>query len=230
MKQEWQGFYAQLLDLNRQPSSRWPVGKIVCIGRNYAAHAQELNNPIPEQPLIFIKPTTSACQIDTQLNLNSRLGPIHYETEIALLIGATICQASPEEAMSKVIGVGLALDLTLREEQTNLKNLGHPWERSKAWDKSCPVTNFISSQEISDWHNLELCLKINGQVKQLGNTAQMLTSIPNLLSHLSQTFTLLPGDLVITGTPAGVGQLAHADQLELSLTNYFTLSTQVNLS
>lgn len=208
-------------------SNAWPLGKLVCVGRNYAEHAAELNNPIPEQPLLFIKPATSAVAMQESVYLPKGVGDVHYETEIALLIGSPISKAQPAKALEAVIGVGLALDLTLRDLQTELKKLGHPWERAKAWDGACPLSNFVPVAEVKDWQELELSLAINGIEKQRGKAKQMLTPIAELLSHISQTFTLMPGDVVITGTPAGVGKLADGDQLDVQLTNLLKVTTQV---
>ena len=205
----------------------WPLGKIVCVGRNYAEHAAELNNPLPDQPLLFIKPATSAVDLQQAIQLPSDQGDVHYETEIALLIGQTLTKAEPKQAMAAVVGVGLALDLTLRDLQTELKRLGHPWERAKAWDGACPLSEFIAAEEVKDWQELELSLKINGIEKQRGKAKQMITPIAELLSHISQTFTLLPGDIVITGTPAGVGKLTAGDQLQLELTGLLQADTRV---
>jgi 2-keto-4-pentenoate hydratase/2-oxohepta-3-ene-1,7-dioic acid hydratase in catechol pathway len=199
-----------------------PLGKIVCVGRNYAEHAAELNNPIPAQPLLFIKPATSAVDMKHPLQLPQGQGDVHYETEIALLIGKTLCKVDEATAMTGVAGVGLALDLTLRDLQSELKKQGHPWERAKAWDGACPLTAFVPADRVTDWSELELVMRLNGIEKQRGKASQMLTPIVSLLSHISQTFTLLPGDVVITGTPAGVGRLAAGDQLELELTDLLT--------
>ena len=208
-------------------SNAWPLGKLVCVGRNYAEHAAELNNPIPEQPLLFIKPATSAVAMQESVYLPKGVGDVHYETEIALLIGSPISKAQPAKALEAVIGVGLALDLTLRDLQTELKKLGHPWERAKAWDGACPLSSFVPVAEVKDWQELELSLAINGIEKQRGKAKQMLTPIAELLSHISQTFTLMPGDVVITGTPAGVGKLADGDQLDVQLTDLLKVTTQV---
>lgn len=204
-----------------------PLGKIVCVGRNYAEHAAELNNPVPEQPLLFIKPATSAVAMHEFLHLPQGVGDVHYETEIALLIGQPLSKATAIEALAGVVGVGLALDLTLRDLQTKLKQQGHPWERAKAWDGACPLSDFVAAEQVTDWPALELSLSINGVEKQRGKACQMLTPIAELLSHISQTFTLLPGDVVITGTPAGVGKLAAGDRLQLELTDLLKVTTQV---
>jgi len=208
-------------------TNTWPLGKLVCVGRNYAEHAAELNNPIPEQPLLFIKPATSAVVLQEPVHLPKDVGDVHYETEIALLIGSPLTKAKPEAALEAVVGVGLALDLTLRDLQTELKKQGHPWERAKAWDGACPLSDFVPVAEVEDWQELELSLAINGIEKQRGKAKQMLTPIAELLSHISQTFTLLPGDVVITGTPAGVGKLTTGDQLNVQLTNLIQVTTKV---
>lgn len=207
--------------------NRWQLGKVVAVGRNFAEHAAELNNPIPEEPLLFIKPSTSLVDMQKPLRLPQNQGEVHYELEIAVLISEQLTQASPEEALSKVAGVGLALDLTLRDVQTQLKNLGHPWEKAKAWDGSCPLSYFVPAKKITDWQELELSLSINGELRQQGKANQMLTPIPQLLSYISHNFTLLPGDLVITGTPKGVGKLNSGDQLNASLTHLIEVNTQV---
>lgn len=200
--------------------SEWqqPLGKIVCVGRNYAEHAAELNNPIPAQPLLFIKPATSAVSMKQRLRLPQGQGEVHYETEMALLIGKPLCKVDESTALAGVVGVGLALDLTLRDLQSELKQQGHPWERAKAWDGACPLTTFVPADRVTDWSALELVMRLNGVEKQRGKASQMLTPIARLLSHISQTFTLLPGDVVITGTPAGVGRLESGDRLDLELT------------
>ncbi len=204
-----------------------PLGKIVCVGRNYAEHAAELNNPVPAEPLLFIKPATAAVPLNQPLQLPAGKGAVHYETELALLIGTPASQLSPEQALKSVSGVGLALDLTLRDLQSQLKAKGHPWEKAKAWDASCPLSTFVQAAAIETWEHLEFSLRINGQEKQRGRAEQMLTPFAELVSYISQHFTLLPGDVVLTGTPAGVGPLTAQDRLELELQGHLLVSTRV---
>ena len=192
-------------------------GKVVCIGRNYLEHIRELNNPIPERPVLFIKPSTALVDLDTPLQLPSERGSCHHEIELAVLIGATLCQADAEAARPAVAGYALALDLTLRDLQTELKNKGQPWEMAKAFDGSCPITPFLKPEALSNPRNVDLALIVNGQLRQQGNTAQMMRGVFELLALCSQHFTLLPGDVVLTGTPAGVGPLQAGDSLELIL-------------
>ena len=129
-----------------------PLGKIVCIGRNYAEHARELNNPVPEEPLLFIKPSTAAIHITRPLTPPQDHGEVHFETELAVLIGRPLTNASASEAEIAILGYGLALDLTLRDVQSELKAKGHPWERAKSFDGACPLSPFVSPERLQQEH------------------------------------------------------------------------------
>ena len=200
-----------------------PVGKVVCVGRNYAAHARELGNEVPEAPILFIKPATSLTPFDEHIAIPADQGEVHHEIEMAVLIGDTLRNASPKEVQWSLAGYALALDLTLRDVQTRLKEKGHPWERAKAFDGACPVSGFVDARGVSVRQTLDISLTINGEVRQQGNTAQMLFSTFELIAHMSESFTLQPGDLVLTGTPAGVGPLKAGDQLQAKLGNLLTV-------
>jgi 2-keto-4-pentenoate hydratase/2-oxohepta-3-ene-1,7-dioic acid hydratase in catechol pathway len=205
-----------------------PVGKVVCVGRNYAEHAKELNNPIPAEPLLFIKPSTAIAPLAEPIVLSSSRGPVHYETEIALLIGSRLSgEVSEAEACQAIAGVGLALDLTLRELQDQLKTKGHPWERAKAFDGACPLSLFVPVADVPVLSELSLELQINGTLRQQGSAKQMITPIPRLLQQIAEVFTLLPGDVVITGTPAGVGVLHAGDQLQAAIPGLLAQATAV---
>lgn len=202
-------------------------GKIVCVGRNYAAHAKELNNPIPEQPILFIKPASALADLSQPLQIPADRGECHHELELALLIGAELSQAKPADCLNAVAGYGLALDLTLRELQAELKAKGHPWERAKAFDGACPLSAFIPATEVDDWRQLHLQLQRNGQLQQSGQCADMLFPIEQLLSEISQSFRLQAGDVVLTGTPAGVGPLQRGDTLHCELPGRLEVTTRV---
>ena len=202
-----------------------PVGKVVCVGRNYAAHIAELNNPVPESPILFIKPTTALAPINLPLKLPVNRGEVHYETEIALLIRSPLTNASEAQCNEAIFAIGLGLDLTLRNLQNQQKATGLPWEVAKAFDNSCPMSGFVAKEHVDRLDNLEFSLSVNGELKQEGHTLNMLISIPGLLSYMSQHFTLLPGDIILTGTPEGVGALKSRDKLELRLNDLFTIST-----
>lgn len=202
-------------------------GKVVCVGRNYADHAKELDNPVPSQPLLFIKPATALAPLDAPIALPRSEGDCHHELEVALLIGAPLCRAAPQECLAAVAGYGLALDLTLRELQSELKAKGHPWERAKAFDGACPVSSFVPRDTVGNWQALEFQLHRNGQLQQHGHCADMLFPIEQLLSEISYSFSLQPGDVVLTGTPAGVGPLKPGDKLDCQLGDYLNVSTVV---
>ncbi|WP_305857544.1 fumarylacetoacetate hydrolase family protein [Balneatrix alpica] len=204
-----------------------PLGKVVCIGRNYAEHAKELNNPIPTEPILFIKPSTSVTPLQEPLSLPQGLGEVHHELELAVLIGTPLRQADEATAKQAIAGYGLALDLTLRELQSKLKEKGQPWEKAKCFDGACPLSPWLRAEAVTDVQNLNLSLTINGEVRQQGNTADMLTPVYALLAYASRFFTLEPGDVVLTGTPAGVGPLRSGDQLSLSLDSLLHITSQV---
>lgn len=203
-----------------------PLGKIVCIGRNYAEHARELNNPVPDEPLLFIKPATSAVHITRPLDFPRDQGEVHFETELAVLIGRPLTKASASEAEAAILGYGLALDLTLRDVQSQLKEKGQPWERAKAFDGACPLSPFISADRLRRDH-LTFTLDINRERQQTGDTRDMLNPIVPLIAHISSQFTLMPGDVVLTGTPKGVGPLSSGQILSLELEDVLFVETTV---
>lgn len=201
------------------------LGKIVCVGRNYAEHAKELNNPVPSEPILFIKPESSAAPLEQPLTVPK--DDCHYETELAILIGDTLSNASKEQAQEAIAGIGLALDLTKRALQSKLKEKSHPWEVAKCFDGACPLSEFVAPSELPALETLTFSMSLNGEEKQNGDARDMLTSIIPLLVFMSQHFTLKPGDVVLTGTPKGVGQLQSGDKLDLSLAGRFQFSTSV---
>ena len=192
----------------------YSVGKIVCLGRNYLDHIRELNNEVPDQPVIFCKPGSSLLQNGGQVMIPTYSSDCHHELELAVLIGKQGKNIPVSEAMSYACGYGVALDLTLRDVQTQQKSKGLPWEIAKGFDTACPLTDFIPAEKITDPDNLELSLRINGQIRQQGNTNMMMRSVAQIVSEISSFYTLEEGDIILTGTPAGVGQIASGDLLE----------------
>ncbi|MCJ8170414.1 fumarylacetoacetate hydrolase family protein [Atopomonas sediminilitoris] len=206
----------------------FPLGKVVCVGRNYAEHAKELNNPIPTEPLLFIKPATAVVSLSQGVCLPQGRSDVHHEAEIAVLIGKPLAhKVSAQEAREAIVGIGAALDLTLRDLQSKLKEKGHPWEVAKAFDGACPLTGFVAPECFEDLADIPVSLTVNGQLRQQGNSAEMLTPILPLLQYIAQHFTLLPGDVVLTGTPAGVAALAAGDQLTLALGDVLSATAAV---
>ncbi|HRD66944.1 MAG TPA: fumarylacetoacetate hydrolase family protein [Candidatus Competibacter sp.] len=194
-----------------------PVGKVVCIGRNYLEHIRELNNAVPETPILFMKPSTSLVALDEPIRLPSGRGECHHEVELAVLVGRELRNAGVETARQAVAGYGVALDLTLRDLQNELKKKGHPWETAKAFDGSCPLSPFLKPEALPAPQATDLALQVNGEFRQQGNTQQMMVGIFELMAYISTHFTLQPGDVVLTGTPAGVGPLQSGDELILGL-------------
>lgn len=203
-----------------------PLGKILCVGRNYAEHAQELNNPIPDEPLLFIKPATAAVHLTRPISLPNDRGAVHFETELAVLIGQPLTSASETEVKQAILGYGLALDLTLRDVQSRLKEKGQPWERAKGFDGACPLSPFVPADKLAEG-NIHFTLDIDGQRQQTGDTRDMLNPILPLIAHMSEHFTLQPGDVVLTGTPKGVGPLVSGQTLSLELEDVLFVETQV---
>lgn len=205
-----------------------PIGKIVCVGRNYADHARELSNAVPSSPILFMKPSTALIDMSVPINIPKDLGGVHHELEVALLIGRTISKGSNVSNKTDILfGVGLALDLTLRDIQQKLKASGHPWEIAKGFDGSCPCSSFQLVRPIDNLQNMEFSLTINGTLRQLGHTADMIFPIGVLITEISRYFTLMPGDIVLTGTPAGVAQLNPKDRLVCRLEGVMEISTSI---
>jgi len=212
--------------LDGSPFSQ-PVGKVLCVGRNYAEHARELNNPVPSKPLLFLKPATSVVDLHQPFKIPKHFGEVHHELEVALLIGKSLTLASPEECQSAVVGIGLALDLTLRDVQSELKEKGQPWDVAKGFDGACPLSRFAAIDGVDSAFQMRFNMSRNGALQQSGDTKDMIFSVPDLLSYMSRYFTLQPGDVVLTGTPKGVGPLESGDQIRLSLGNLFDIDTAV---
>ncbi|TNV22767.1 fumarylacetoacetate hydrolase family protein [Buttiauxella sp. B2] len=212
----WQG---ALLD--------FPVSKVVCVGSNYAKHIKEMGSATPDEPVLFIKPESALCDIRKPLVLPQEFGSVHHEVELAILIGSTLRQATEEHVTKAIVGYGVALDLTLRDLQGKLKKAGQPWEKAKGFDNSCPISGFIPVNEFSgDPQNSPIALKINGEVRQQGSTSDMIHKIVPLIAYMSRFFTLRAGDVILTGTPEGVGPLVSGDELEVSVANR-SLTTRV---
>jgi 2-keto-4-pentenoate hydratase/2-oxohepta-3-ene-1,7-dioic acid hydratase in catechol pathway len=204
-----------------------PLGKVVCVGRNYAEHAKELGNEIPDAPILFIKPASSVVALEAGFSIPQDKGSVHHEAEIALLINKEAKSVSSQDAWDYVSHATVALDLTLRDVQSKLKEKSHPWEIAKGFDGACPLGKWVSIAELSNKDNIAIELIKNGEQKQIGDSTQMITSIPDLIAYMSAIFTLQPGDVILTGTPAGVGPLERGDQLKAVLDHQFSFESEV---
>ena len=198
---------------------RASIGKVVCVGRNYAAHAEELGNEVPKAPILFMKPASSVVSIrqDVVRPNPALYGETHYEAELCVQLVADLSAATIEEAKQAIGGVTLGLDLTLRELQAELKEKGHPWERAKCFDGACVLGDWLDPQVFGDFTDIHYQLTINDALKQDGDSALMLFPVYELLVNISHAFSLQAGDVIMTGTPSGVGALQAGDQLSLKL-------------
>ncbi|AEX52017.1 fumarylacetoacetate hydrolase family protein [Rahnella aquatilis] len=195
----------------------FPVNKVVCVGSNYADHIKEMGGQKAAEPVLFIKPETALCDFRQPIALPKDLGSVHHEVELAVLIGTPLKQATEDRVANAIAGYGLALDLTLRDLQSAFKQAGQPWEKAKGFDGSCPMSGFIPVSEFGDAQQAELRLEINGEVRQSGNTRDMLTPLLPLIAYMSRFFTLRAGDIILTGTPHGVGPLNAGDEIVATL-------------
>lgn len=201
--------------------------KIICIGRNYAAHAKELSNPIPKEPVIFLKPDTALLPKRMPFFYPSFSKDVHYEAELVVKIdrvGKNINQKFAHKYYSELT---VGIDFTARDLQTQYKEKGLPWERAKAFDGSAPVGKFVAKERFHDINELNFSLKINGQSGQKGNTRDMLFSIDAIIEYVSQFFTLKIGDLIFTGTPEGVGPISINDRFEAFLEDEKVLDLKI---
>ena len=187
--------------------------KIICVGRNYADHAKELNNAVPDAPMLFIKPETAVLQDGKPFYYPEFSKNTHYELEIVLRICKTAKCVEPEFAGNYYDRITLGLDFTARDLQDQLKSKGHPWEIAKAFDASAVIGAWQAFEEY-EGQNIDFKLLKNGAVAQVGNRADMIFDFNTLVSYASRFFTLKQGDLIFTGTPAGVGPIQIGDQLE----------------
>ncbi len=187
--------------------------KIICIGRNYIDHAKELNNKVPDKPMFFMKPETSLLLKNRPFYYPDFSKEIHYETEIIIKIDKLGKHIDEKFAHRYYSETGLGIDFTARDLQRECKEKGHPWEIAKAFEHSAPISeHFINKKDLPD--NINFKLELNGKIVQNGYTEDMIFSVDKLISYISQFFTLKIGDLIFTGTPAGVGQVKIGDNLK----------------
>jgi acylpyruvate hydrolase len=188
--------------------------KIIAIGRNYAEHAKELNNPVPTVPVIFMKPDTALLKDNKPFYHPDFSQDIHHEIEIVLKVCKEGKHIGEKFAANYYDEIGLGIDFTARDIQSRHKEKGLPWELAKAFDGSAPISNFIPKSEFKDIYNINFHLDINGETRQSGNTNMLLFSFEQIIAFVSQCITLKKGDLIFTGTPAGVGKVNVGDHLQ----------------
>lgn len=187
--------------------------KFICVGRNYSNHAKELNNEIPKDPVLFIKPDTALARPGDDWYIPEFTENLQHEVEVLIKISKVGKYIQPEFAGNYYSEIGLGMDFTARDLQDRLKEKGLPWEKSKAFDRSALIGNFVSKEKFN-LDNLNFSLVKNGNIQQKGNTSEMIFSFDYLISYISQYFTLKMGDIIFTGTPSGVSKLSENDFLE----------------
>jgi len=188
--------------------------KIICIGRNDVKHARELNNQIPEEPVFFLKPDTAIIIRNRPFFYPDFSSKIDYEVELVLKIKKNGRHILPEFAHTYYDEIGIGIDFTARDMQESLKTKGLPWEKAKAFDGSAPISSFVNISKFNDLNDIPFSLKKNGETVQLGNSGLMIFDFNTILVHISKYITIKMGDLIFTGTPAGVGPVAIGDRLE----------------
>ncbi|MDA3906813.1 MAG: fumarylacetoacetate hydrolase family protein [Bacteroidales bacterium] len=188
--------------------------KIICIGRNYVDHTKELNNPIPKKPVFFMKPETSLLQKNNPFFYPEFSEDIHHEIEVVIKISKVGKHIQKEFAPNYYEEIGLGIDFTARDLQASAKAKGLPWEIAKAFDHAAPIGKFLPKSHFTDVQNFDFELMINSEIRQQGNTNEMIFSIDEIIAYISQFVSLKIGDLIYTGTPAGVGSVSIGDRLQ----------------
>ncbi|KAM9372488.1 oxaloacetate tautomerase FAHD1, mitochondrial [Phaethornis superciliosus] len=206
----------------------WEWGKnIFCVGRNYAEHAKELGSSLPAKPLFFLKPSSAYLREGSPILRPCYCQDLQHEVELGVVLGRRAEGVSPEAAMEHVGGYALCLDMTARDTQEECKKKGLPWTLAKAFRTSCPVSDFVPKEKIPDPHKLKIWLKVNGKLRQEGETSSMIFSVPYLISYISKIITLEEGDLILTGTPAGVGSVQAKDEIEAGISDVLSMRFKV---
>lgn len=212
----------------KNSSQEFTVGKIVCVGRNYAEHAKELGNEVPDKPVIFLKPTSALVHSRGKVIHPTFSKDMHHEVELILLIGKTVKNASITEAEDAIAGYAVGLDMTLRDIQNELRKKGNPWTIAKCFDTSAVVSDFVLKSDCRITLDEEISLSVNGQIRQKEKLSKMLFHPAEIVEYISSLMTLEEGDLVFTGTPAGVGKVEVGDRLVGEIQNVGKLETIVN--
>jgi 2-keto-4-pentenoate hydratase/2-oxohepta-3-ene-1,7-dioic acid hydratase in catechol pathway len=203
--------------------------RVFCIGCNYVAHIEELNNDMPDEPVIFMKPATSLVSSEEKTVTYPKFCEnLHFETELVILIGKEGVPADEADAKNFIAGLTVGLDLTMRDVQTGLREKSLSWEKCKAFDGSAPIGEFTAFDPSCDLKSIKFSGTVNGEVRQNGDSALMIFPITRLIKELSKYWKLLPGDVIYTGTPEGVGALQHGDTIKITDTQEKSYSWDVS--
>ena len=202
-------------------------GKLLCIGRNYAKHAAEMQSAVPEQPMVFLKPSTALVGHEGTVVLPPHSHDVHHEVELVAVIGREGKNIAAEAALDHVAAYAVGLDMTARDIQAEAKKKGHPWSVAKGFDTFAPLGALAPAAAIDDPQNLTIRLTVKGAVRQEGHTGDMIFPVAELIAFCSRIFTLQPGDLLYTGTPEGVAAVEEGDVLEATCTGLPPLRVRV---
>jgi len=203
------------------------IGKIVCVGRNYAEHVQELGNTIPEKPVVFLKPVSSVIYSGDEIVCPAFSNDMHHESELVLLIGENIKNADLEISENAITGYGIGLDMTLRDVQSELKKKGHPWTIAKCFDTSTVLSEFIEKSAYQLTLDETISLKVNDEFRQKDQLNKMLFKPAEIVQYISSLMTLEKGDLIFTGSPKGVSKVVSGDKLVAQLDGLIILECSV---
>ncbi|MCB9207880.1 MAG: fumarylacetoacetate hydrolase family protein [Ignavibacteriales bacterium] len=198
----------------KNSTKEFTVGKIVCVGRNYAEHARELGNEVPKFPIIFLKPPSTLIYDGDNIFHPSYSNEMHHEVELVLLIGKSVKNASDEEAENAIIGYGVGLDMTLRDLQNEYRKEGNPWTLAKSFDTCAVISEFVLKEEYKITGKEEIELLKNGNIQQKSSIDKMIFPPAEIVKYISERMTLEPGDLIYTGTPQGVSKVEKGDVLK----------------
>lgn len=202
--------------------------KIIGVGRNYAAHARELGDAVPKEPVLFLKPTTSYLENGGKIEMPHGLQSLDHEVELAVVIGQRARHVPEAVAMDYIGGYALALDMTARDIQATAKAAGLPWTVAKGQDTFTPISSVVPCSMVPDPHDVELWLKVDGKIRQKGSTKDMIFKIPFLISYISSIMTLLQGDVILTGTPEGVGPVKAGQRIDAGITGLLDVHFDVD--
>jgi len=203
------------------------IGKIVCVGRNYAEHAKELGNEVSDKPVLFLKPASAIIYTSGEIIHPDYGNELHHEVELVLLVGETVKNANKVEAKKAIIGYGVGLDMTLRDVQKELRKRGDPWTLAKCFDTSAVISDLVLKKDYLLTPDEKLELKVNGVTKQSDSLKSMIFNPVEIVEYISSVMTLEKGDLIFTGTPAGVSKVKRGDKLEAKLGNIAELACTV---
>jgi 2-keto-4-pentenoate hydratase/2-oxohepta-3-ene-1,7-dioic acid hydratase in catechol pathway len=203
------------------------IGKIVCLARTYKKHAEEMKTSITKDPLLFLKPSTAVIFDGDSIVIPSRSKCVHHEVELGIVISKNCRNINQDDALDYVLGYLIALDITARDIQSEAKQKGWPWTISKGFDTFAPISEIVLKNEVIDPNDLNFSLKLNDNLIQKSNTKYMIFSIEKIIEFISKIMTLERGDLIMTGTPEGVGELKNGDVIEANLDNLCSLKVDV---